>query len=607
MTIKDKLITIIILILMFAGFYIYHCQSLKLHPHKILKVVEADKYYIDLNDNNKIDNDELIKLEDVSAFYPIKNDFSLNQAKNLNLTIEEYLKLGFIARKWAVDNLTNKNVFIMSKLDEFKPELNYRYAYIKYNSYDLGEIILKNGLGFIYKDIKNKNYYSKRNYRQIKNNLIIVDKADFLLLNLKTNILHKLNSLHFSEIHYSELVLSKDAVKNFQLCKFCFNEKIKSEKINEEYNIPKSKNSYKKEVYKKFGNVEVYLVNPLEYNKPNSNCRTLICKRIVSEINSSKNNIDIALYGFGEQNEIYNALLKAKNRGVKINTVVDYSKNMDEIYPYTRRFINDFSSITDKSSVIMHNKFFIFDNKKVLTGSNNVSPSGTGGYNANFSILINSNKIAQSYKKEFNEMQKEKFSNKKQENPVVEDFNIKAYFSPKNNIYENLILPQIKTAKKEVFVSAFYLTDKNLINELIKLKKRGVNVLVLLDAVGANSFKDRVYMLRKENIPVIVENWGGKNHEKTILIDSNKLITGSANFSKSAFYKNDENVLLILNKDLALLYRDYYLYLFNSIDKKFLKYIPRAEGFDSKNTCYDGIDNNFDSKIDFFDEGCQKH
>ena len=149
------------------------------------------------------------------------------------------------------------------------------------------------------------------------------------------------------------------------------------------------------------------------------------------------------------------------------------------------------------------------------------------------------------------------------------------------------------------------MTDKKLINELINAKKRNVNVMVLLDSVAASNFKDRVYLLRNNSIPVVVENWGGKNHEKTIMIDSKILILGSCNFSRNAFEKNDENVIKIVNTDIASFYRDYYLYLFNSIDRKYLHYIPRAEGIESKNSCYDRIDNNFDGKIDLEDDGCK--
>lgn len=600
---KKKIITISFLFILFLIFTVYHIKSNESVPYKILQVIEADMFYIDLNDNNLVDEDELIKLQDVSAYHPTKNDFAINQAKNLGISMEEYLKIGFLAKSWAKDELTNKTVYITSKLKKYDKNTKYRYAYINYNNKDLGEFLLKNGLAFVYKDAKNKNYYAIRNITQMKNNAREISKLEFLLVNLKSNVAHKLNCEHAFSLHWGELVLLKDALIKSIPCKICF--KAKKEEIKDEFNIPKSKNIYKKALYKKFDNVEIYLINPLEYKKPNIACITPVCKRIVNEINLSKTSIDTALYGIGEQTEIIEALKRAKDRGVKVQSVVDYSKNMDSIYPNTSKFIQEFGSKTDKNSIIMHNKFFIFDDKKVLTGSANISSSGTGGYSANTVLVVESNEIAKAYKKEFNQMYKGNFSNKKTQNDVITNNNISAYFSPKNDIYNSLVLPQIKNAKKEIFISVFYLTDLNLINELIAAKKRGVEVLILMDALCANNFKARVAALREAKIPLIVENWGGKNHEKTIVIDSSILITGSCNFSKSGFYKNDENVLLIKNPQLASFYRDYYLYLFNSIDRKFLKLIPRAEGIDSINSCYDGIDNNFDGKIDAEDEGCK--
>lgn len=600
---KKKIFTVCFLIFLFLIFAFLNFKSTKPVAHKILKVVEADIFYIDLNDNNKIDEDELIKLQDVSAYHPTKNDFAINQAKSLGLTMEEYLKIGFLARSWAVDELTNKTVLITSKLKKYDKNNKYRYCYITYKNKDLGKTLLQNGLAFVYKDAKNKNYYAVRNIRQMKNNAREISRLEFLLVNLKSNIIHKLNCEHAYTLHRGEIVLKSFGLKNYIPCKVCLEEKKKQE--FDEFNIPKSKNIYKKAVYKNFNDIELYLINPLEYKKPNTACVTPVCKRIVNEINLSNSSIDAALYGIGEQMEIVQALKQARARGVKVRTVVDYSKNMDSIYPYTRKFIEEFESKTDKNSIIMHNKFFIFDDKKVLTGSANVSASGTGGYSANAVVVVNSRLIASSYKKEFNEMFKGNFSKKKAKNDIAQDKNISAYFSPKDDVYNSLILPQIKNAKREIYISIFYLTDLNLINELIAAKQRGVEVLILMDALCANNFKARVMELRKAKIPLIVENWGGKNHEKSIVIDSKILITGSSNFSKSGFYKNDENVLLINNPEVASFYRDYYLYLFNSIDRKFLKFIPRAEGLDSIYSCHDGIDNNFDGKIDTEDEGCR--
>ena len=207
---------------------------------------------------------------------------------------------------------------------------------------------------------------------------------------------------------------------------------------------------------------------------------------------------------------IVNALLDAKKRGVKIRAVADYSSNMDNIYPYSSKFINEFSAKTDSNKTLMHNKFIVFDDNKVLTGSANISAAGTGGYNANVVVLINSSELANVYNAEFNQMYGGKFSNKKEKSPnkkiAVGDFEITPYFSPQDAPYENAILPLVKKAKSKIYVSIFYLTDRNLINELINAKKRNVEVMILLDAVGAQNIKDRI-------LPQSKQEWNEEDEE----------------------------------------------------------------------------------------------
>lgn len=607
---KNKVISSIILIIIFLLFSVYVCEKSKIKPHKIIQIVRPDLFYIDLNDDGIPDNNELFKLKDVYAYDTTLNDFTREQAKKLEIDEYDYLKDGFLARNWAQNVLLDKEVYITSKTDTYNYDSNmkYRYVNVSFDGKDLGKFYLENGLGYLKDDTEDADYLAIENINKSKLNAKVLSKLDFVLVNLHSKIFHELNCEYSPLIKNAIIELRKNAIQVYKSCNICANS---ANKIDLKLNslIPLSKNKYLKSVNKNFGAIELYLINPLEYSKPDSNCKSAICKRILSEINSSNKTIDIALYGFGEIKAIVDALNKARARGVKIRFVADYSKNMDKIYPYTSKLIADFSGHCDKSDIIMHNKFFIFDNQKVITGSANISPSGIGGYSANTVLLINSASVARSYLEEFEQMYQGYFSKKKKEIPIKEfilnDSKVTVYFLPKNDAYNNLILKEIKNAKSEIIVSAFYLTDKVIVQELISAKKRGVNVFILMDALGAINFKDKIFEMRKNLIPVIVENWGGKNHEKTMVIDKNDIIMGSANFTKSGFFKNDENILLIKNPKIAEFYRDYYFYLFNSIDKKFLKRIPRAESLESINSCYDGVDNNFDGKIDSEDDGCK--
>ena len=94
-------------------------------------------------------------------------------------------------------------------------------------------------------------------------------------------------------------------------------------------------------------------------------------------------------------------------------------------------------------------------------------------------------------------------------------------------------------------------------------------------------------------------------HSKAIIVDDEYLVLGSTNFSNSGENKNDENMLVIKNSRLANFYKEYFLYLWSQIPDKYLKQTVRAESKNSIGSCYDGVDNNFDGKIDNKDEGCK--
>lgn len=372
--------------------------------------------------------------------------------------------------------------------------------------------------------------------------------------------------------------------------------------------FPVKKVAYKESF--KSGKVTLFISNPTLYNLPSNKPRQAGCTFLINEIKNAQKSVDFSAYEITGQKDFLNALLQSNSNGALVRGVVNSNNSGTPVYPDITGLQNKINIKYDFSKALMHNKFFIVDDKFVLTGSLNISSTGCGGYNGNIMILVEDNDIISAYKKEFNQMFSGKFKKAKQNfslAPVQIDANTKmgVYFSPVGGIFENVIQKEIQNAKHTIRVSAFILTHKQIINELILAKKRGVNVKIILDAVGANNFKDRVSTLRNAGILVKVENFSGKNHEKTISVDGETLIAGSANFSYSGLLNNDENVVLLKNKQLSAFYNSYFDLLFNSIDNFYLKNTPRAEGVESGNSCYDGLDNNYDGKIDMEDAGCK--
>lgn len=362
-------------------------------------------------------------------------------------------------------------------------------------------------------------------------------------------------------------------------------------------------------VFSCFANDALYLNTPKKL--PSNNTVTSFGTKLIDYINQSKDSIQFAIYGLRGQDEILQALIKAKQRGVKVQGVVDSDSRGENYYTHTHLLYKHFDIVSDHKSNIMHNKFFIFDQQKVWTGSSNISDTGTGGYNSNGVVVINNQAIASIYLQEFNQMfYYKKFGIWKKElsyeNISTQDSYISVYFSPKSNTYEKAIKNLVQSAQNYIYIPIFYLTHKPLAYELIQAHKRGVEIKVILDASAARNKYSIHEKLRQQGILVKVENFGGKMHNKSMIVDDKYIVSGSMNFTKAGNKKNDENTLVIHNPTLAKQYKTYFLSLWNQIPKKYLKFNPSPESIYSINSCNDGIDNDFDKKIDLKDKGCKK-
>lgn len=132
--------------------------------------------------------------------------------------------------------------------------------------------------------------------------------------------------------------------------------------------------------------------------------------------------------------------------------------------------------------------------------------------------------------------------------PIVAQGTLQVAFSPWDDI-EALIISEIDGAKKQVLVQAYLLTSKKIAKALIATQKRGVSVMVLVDATqSARVPSSKALDLSLAGIPVWLETRYQNAHNKVILIDagtaSATVITGSYNFTWSAQHKNAENILI---------------------------------------------------------------
>lgn len=584
-----KRLSIYILISIFSVILFFSLN--KPDTHKVLKIVSPVEFYVDFNENFVADIDELVTLDDLDTD---SDEYSHT----------DVLRLNYLALKYAEKNLLNKNIKVFS-------DINGKTSVMLPDNEDYKNLLINEGFVF-----------AQNNKSKVKQNVEYAKTLDLVAYNKNTKRYHKLDCKYAFDSPFVEVKKLSELNSDVKPCKLCH----VTQKINNNKN--KKYIEYPRDVYEKYSPVyqdsslEFYITDFTRNYYPSSKCLSTACQSLLREINKANFSIDFAIYGIDNQPEITNALINAQKRGVKIRWVYDTDRKGSTIYSETFKLKNylkncrrdidypeQYSSEKPVKDAIMHNKFFIFDDKKVWTGSANISHTDLSGFNANSVVLINSEQAARIYKNEFEQMYSGRFHSLKSPadpNKFQSGISkISIYFSPQDNSITNYIVSLINNSEKYVYVPVFVVTHKGFVEALINAYKRGVDVRLIVDATSAGSKYSSVKMLRQNGIKVKTENRAGKMHMKSIITDDRYVVVGSMNFTKSGESYNDENVLIIENPQLAIAFKSKFLYFWKEIPDKWLYKNPGAESFNSINSCYDGIDNDFDGKVDKDDEGCR--
>ena len=310
-----------------------------------------------------------------------------------------------------------------------------------------------------------------------------------------------------------------------------------------------------------------------------------------------KNNIDFAIYGLQDQDIILNALISAQKRGVKIRGIVDkdelnFYKDSNLLFKYFDNVKNDKflpiakheqdDKFTRAKQALMHDKFFIVDDKYVWTGSTNVS-AACMTFNANTAITIVSPEVANVYKKEFEQMYlQDKFHNEKDLLNNTENISlnngktqVSIYFSPKAEVLTNQIRPLIQNSKESIHIAMYYLTHRRIVNDLIDAKNRGVDVKIILDGSFVRDGYAPHEKLREAGVPVKIENWRSKLHSKNAIFDCKIATLGSTNWTSTAELVNDENMIIVYDEKVAKEVEKNFQRMWKSIPDEWLYKTPK--------------------------------
>lgn len=597
-----KKFSIILIILMLITFtiYVYYSKT----TVKVLRVYSPSSIAIDINQNGRVDVNEKFTVNGVETLTSLQSDYQRDLAKSLGIDEETALGVGFYAEKYAQSILLDKNVKYKLLPDG---TVNITFEAKNYNK-------IMQASAFAIKDKK------AINKKKFDEQVSLVKKVQPRIYNNKSNKYHHLDCKYGQMAHDSVILPIKSIPKDAKPCKYCHDKNYKK-KIKKTLK-PQPTNAYELKIIneakpQKFsisnGKIKLILTDFTTHFNTDTKCTSEYCTELLKNINNSKHSIDMALYGYADIPDVTNAIRNAIQRGVNVRMVYDIDKDNGNYYADTFKIAQMISESKNdsiyKKHKYMHNKFWIFDDKVVITGSANSCGTDFSEFNTNSILIIQSPEIAQIYKKEFEQMYNENFHDKKEkienkENILLGESIVSIYFSPLDNVITDKLVPLVENAQHYIYMPVFVLTHKKLSSALIDAKARGVDVKIILDATGAGNKASTHEELRTNGILLKVENYAGKMHSKSIIIDDEYLVAGSMNFSKNGESSNDENCVIIENPYLTKYYKNFFNYIWDKIPDIWLTKNPPAESYYSVGSCYDGIDNNFDGKIDNEDAGC---
>jgi len=308
-------------------------------------------------------------------------------------------------------------------------------------------------------------------------------------------------------------------------------------------------------------------------------------KKIIARINAAQYSIDAALYSLSGSvgDSIATALINARNRNVRIRFIVeadnDNSAAIKRLTGAGVYKINDAYDAANQGLGLMHNKFFVFDNRDttsdkddwVWMGSWNPTDPGTAD-DMQDAVEIQDKALANAYTIEFNEMwgsasespnaAATRFGARKTDNTphlfIIGGTRIESYFSPSDRV-TNRIVSTLGQAKSSISLALLTLTRSDVADVLVAKKAAGVAVRGVIDnKIDQGS---QVTYLQGQGVDLLIDpNANAYLHHKYAVVDanapasSNAVITGSHNWSSAAETANNENTLIVYGPRVANLY-----------------------------------------------------
>jgi phosphatidylserine/phosphatidylglycerophosphate/cardiolipin synthase-like enzyme len=319
-------------------------------------------------------------------------------------------------------------------------------------------------------------------------------------------------------------------------------------------------------------------------------------------INSAKKSLDVAIYDLRDP-KIVDALKNQNHKGTKIRIVYDAGKqrtagSMGDPKPggtdalLKQAGLDKVSTpIHETSGNLMHNKVIIRDGQSLWTGSANFTKGGLELQDNNC-LAIDSPELVSAYEPVFQNLLSSTHSHPKQppissadkgsqsKSTAVSGTTITPFFSPAagENV-ETTVDSELQKARR-VRILAFLISDPGILQGLKRFESPGADIRGVYDPNGMNNvlhagkhdptlfwfMKDKRFVSAPSH-PFNPKGEQDFMHNKVMILDDQKVITGSYNFSEHA-ESNDENLLVIDSKQVASGFTSYFEALYQKYGGK---------------------------------------
>ena len=305
---------------------------------------------------------------------------------------------------------------------------------------------------------------------------------------------------------------------------------------------------------------QVHFTNP-QPDGTIDDLRGSVAERLIEHINQAQSSIHIASFEF-DLPPVADALIAARQRGLDVRFVTDDESGIeadedDGLDLFPKMEAAGIGVRDDDRGALMHNKFWIFDQQTVWTGSTNITVNGVTRNNNNV-IVINSPRVAAMYEREFDEMWDGQFgptspSTRDSQQTAINGVPVQVLYGSEDKAMPDLV-SLVNGAQQSVRFMAFSFTRDDLGDAMLSRAELGVEIQGIFEARGSETEHSELPRLFCAGLSMRQDGNSRTMHHKVIIIDGQTVVSGSFNFSNNAEENNDENLVIITDPNLAAHY-----------------------------------------------------